>query len=162
MSRRPVTLVLTGGLALAALIQLVPYRVTNPPVRQEPAWDSARTRTLAKRACFDCHSNEAAVPWYGQVAPVAWVVRRHVDEGRAALNFSEMDLPQPEAHEAGEELAEGEMPPWYYTPMHPEAQLSPEETRLLVAGLDATLGGDGEGRGEHGEHGEHGLGSGRE
>lgn len=127
--------------AIFALIQLIPYRVHNPPVRQEPAWDSPRTEQLARQACFDCHSNEVETPWYGYVAPVAWVVRRHVDEGRSKLNFSEMDLPQEEAHEAGEEVAEGEMPPGYYRLAHAAARLSDPERRALVAGLDATLGG---------------------
>lgn len=45
-------------------IQFVPYgrSHTNPPVRQEPAWNAAETRALAKRACFDCHSNETQYP----------------------------------------------------------------------------------------------------
>ena len=45
---------------LGVLIQLVPYGHdhTNPPVVQEPAWNSPHTRELAVRACFDCHSNE--------------------------------------------------------------------------------------------------------
>jgi hypothetical protein len=52
--------VLGGMVALALLIQLVPYGRdhTNPPVRLEPAWDSPQTRALAVRACYDCHSNE--------------------------------------------------------------------------------------------------------
>lgn len=143
---------LTLGLGLLALlfllIQLVPYRVHNPPVVQEPAWDSPRTEALARTACFDCHSNEVNTPWYGYVAPVAWVVRNHVDEGRAALNFSEMQRSQPEAHEAGEEVAEGEMPPAYYTFAHADARLSPDDRQALIAGLNATLGGEGEGGGE--------------
>ena len=42
------------------LIQLIPYgrSHTNPPVVDEPKWDTPQTRDLAKRACFDCHSNE--------------------------------------------------------------------------------------------------------
>lgn len=120
-------------------------------MRQEPAWDSPQTRALAERACFDCHSNQVDVPWYGYVAPTSWLVKDHVDEGRAELNFSEMDRPQPEAHEAGEVIAEGEMPHWYYTPLHSEAQLSPEEWQQLIVGLDATLGG---GSGGHGEDGD--------
>ncbi len=148
MARRALSTVLLSGLILFSLIQLVPYRVENPPVRQEPAWDSPQTRELAQRACFDCHSNEVRVPWYGHVAPVAWVVRSHVEEARAELNFSEVDRPQREAHEAGEEVREGEMPPWYYTPMHPEAQLTEAQWSSLAAGLDATLGTEeaGEGR----------------
>ena len=47
------------GLVLFALIQLVPYGRShkNPSVVQEPNWD-AQTRAIAKKACFDCHSNE--------------------------------------------------------------------------------------------------------
>ncbi len=137
-------LLAAGGLFVAA--QLVPFRPGNGPVTQEPSWDSPETRALAKRACFDCHSNEAVTPWYGHVAPVSWVVRHHMDEGRAALNFSTFDQPQKEAHEAAEEVEEGEMPPGFYTPFHSEAQLSEAETAALIAGLEATLGS------EHGGH----------
>ncbi len=53
-------LAIVGVIALALLIQLVPYGKahTNPPVVAEPNWDSPQTRALAKQACFDCHSNE--------------------------------------------------------------------------------------------------------
>lgn len=57
------------GVALLA-IQLVPYRVSNPSARQEPPWDSPRTRTLAVAACFDCHSNETNVLAFERVAPL--------------------------------------------------------------------------------------------
>ncbi len=155
MSRRLLLSALGAIAALFVLIQLLPYRVQNPPVVQGPAWDSTSTEALARRACFDCHSNEVRTPWYGQVAPLAWIVRRHVDEARHELNLSEMHRPQEEAHEAGEKVMEGEMPPWYYTLLHPEAQLSDAERRQLAAGLDATLGGEGsehaepEARGHH-------------
>ena len=84
--------ILAIGLPLIAtflLMQLVPYRVSNPPVRREPTWDSPRTRELAVRACYDCHSNEVVTPWYGKVAPVSWWLATHVADGRAALNFSD-------------------------------------------------------------------------
>ena len=51
------------------LIQLVPYRVDNPPVKQEPAWDSPQTRKLAVAACYDCHSNETDTYWWEDIAP---------------------------------------------------------------------------------------------
>lgn len=131
----------TAG-ALLLLLQIVPYRVSNPPVVQGPEWDSPRTELLARRACFDCHSNEVKVPWYGHIAPMAWVVRDHVDEARSGLNFSEMHRRQEEAHEATEEVEEGEMPPQYYDILHPSARLTAPERRELARGLDATLGGE--------------------
>ena len=70
-----VVIVAVGGFLL---IQLVPFGRdhTNPPVVQEPKWDSPATRELAKRACFDCHSNETVWPWYSNIAPVSWLVAR--------------------------------------------------------------------------------------
>jgi mono/diheme cytochrome c family protein len=50
--------ILLGVVVAGELIQLIPtgYRHTDPAVIQEPAWDNPRTRELAKRACFNCHS----------------------------------------------------------------------------------------------------------
>ncbi len=135
-----------SGLALAAALvvaQLVPYGRdhTNPPVAAEPHWDSPTTRGLAQRACFDCHSNETRWPWYSHVAPSSWLLQSHVDEGREALNFSEFQKSYKDAHEAGQEVREGDMPPLSYLLLHPEARLSASEKQELARGLDATLGG---------------------
>ena len=135
---------LWAGAAVAVLflaIQLVPYGHTheNPPVVMEPTWDSAATRGLAVRACFDCHSNETSWPWYSNVAPVSWLAVRDVEEGRAVLNFSEWGTQGRHADEAAEVVLEGEMPPVYYTWMHSSARLSDTEIAQLAAGLEATL-----------------------
>ncbi len=129
-----------GGIFLA--IQLVPYgwKRSNPPVLAEPAWDSPRTRDLFARACADCHSNGTKWPWYARVAPVSWLVIRDVEVGRSHLNVSEWNRPQKDAHEAAEELREGNMPLPIYLPAHPEARLSAGEKAELVRGLEATLG----------------------
>ncbi|RMG96153.1 MAG: cytochrome C [Chloroflexi bacterium] len=128
---------------LGILIQLVPYgrNHTNPPVIQEPNWDSPQTRELAKLACFDCHSNETTWPWYANIAPVSWIVQHDVDEGRRKLNFSEWSGGRREAeraHEIIETIQEGEMPPPIYLLTHPQAYLTPEEKQLLIQGLQET------------------------
>jgi cytochrome c551/c552 len=131
-----------GVVGTFAAIQLVPYgrQHTNPPVTGEPAWDSPDTRALATRACFDCHSNETVWPAYANIAPVSWLVQHDVDEGRAALNFSEWTRPQKEAKEAAKEVREGEMPPASYTLMHAHARLSAADLDKLAAGLTKTTG----------------------
>lgn len=133
-----------GGLACVlalAAIQLVPYGHdrANPPVAAEPSWDSPETRALARRACFDCHSNETAWPAYSRVAPVSWLVQRDVVEGRAVLNFSEWRRPQEGAAEAAEEVLEGEMPLRLYQLLHASARLSAGERERLARGLQRTL-----------------------
>lgn len=132
-----------GGFVLVGLlIQAVPYGRdhSNPPVVAEPAWDSPRTRELAVRACFDCHSNEVVYPAYSNVAPFSWAVQTHVEAGRDALNFSEWNRPQDEADEAAETVREGSMPPAYYTVAHSNARLTAAEKQELAAGLAVTLG----------------------
>ena len=141
--RKAILWLVVGLLAVFALVQLVPYRRnhSNPAVVAEPQWDSPQTRDLAVRACFDCHSNETEWPWYSNLAPVSWLLQRDVDEGRSHLNFSEWNLPQGEAHDVAEVVSEGEMPPWFYLPLHASARLTPAEKQALVAGLQNTPGG---------------------
>ncbi|MEZ4770229.1 MAG: heme-binding domain-containing protein [Caldilineales bacterium] len=85
MSKKRIALyVILALVAVFLLIQLVPYGRdhTNPPVVQEPVWDSPQTEALARAACYDCHSNEVVWPWYSNIAPISWLVQRDVDEGR--------------------------------------------------------------------------------
>ena len=122
--------------ALAILIQLVPYRVHNPPVSQEPAWDSAQTEALAKRACYDCHSHETRWPWYSRVAPLSWWIAEHVEHGRGDLNFSQwpvLDFEQQEHifRDIDEQIEAGEMPLKSYLLLHREARLSDEDRQVL-------------------------------
>ncbi|RNA64375.1 cytochrome C [Prosthecochloris sp. ZM_2] len=126
-----------------ALIQLVPYgrNHTNPPVTGEPSWDSERTRELFFKACRDCHSNETLWPWYANIAPASWLAQFDVDHGREYLNVSEWGRPEKnEGDESAEMVQEGKMPPFFYLPLHPEANLSDEEKRELIEGLQATFG----------------------
>ena len=131
-----------GFLGTFVAIQLVPYGRdhSNPPVTGEPIWDAPATRTLAKQACFDCHSNETEWPAYASIAPVSRLVQHDVDEGRAVLNFSEWTRPQKEAKEAAKEVREGEMPPSAYKLVHAHARLSAAELDRLAQGLANTVG----------------------
>ena len=144
-SGRLVGSLFAGGVLALLAIQLVPYGRdhSNPPVTAEPNWDSARTEELVRRACYDCHSNEVAWPWYTNVAPVSWLVLSHVEEGRDELNFSEWDREQ-EIDEIVESVVDDEMPLWSYTILHSEARFSDAERDDLIRGLRATFG-DGEG-----------------
>ena len=144
VSRKLALAVTIPALAFAAL-QLVPYGRNHaaPPDGKVATFDSPRTEELAKRACFDCHSNRTKWPWYASIAPISWRVQAHVDEGRAALNFSALDTLSEKgveaAGKAGEETSEGEMPVKSYLLMHPEARLTAAEVQELARGLDRTF-----------------------
>ena len=140
MLARPSTRVTAAVVLAFALIQLVPIDVRNHPVVAEPRWDAPRTRELAVSACYDCHSNETKGEWYEGIAPISWWITNHVDEGRAALNFSECGARRGESDEIGESVSEGSMPPSYYTwfGLHGGAKLDASERRALADGLTAT------------------------
>ena len=131
-----------GLLVVLVLIQGVPYGRDheNPPTTGTPDWNSARTRELAARACFDCHSHETHWPWYASIAPLSWRIQHHVEEGREHLNFSAFDQPQKDADEAAEMVEKGAMPLSDFLLMHPEARLTEAEKLELVEGLAATFG----------------------
>ncbi len=135
--------ILISAFGIFLVLQLVAIptlaKQTNPPVVQEPNWDSEQTRSLARRACFDCHSNETRWPIYSRIAPIAWVVTDHVIEGRQALNFSDWGAFDEEAEEFAEVINEGKMPLPDYLKLHPEARLSAAEKQQLIAGLYATV-----------------------
>ena len=149
-TRKRLLRILLAAAALLVLLQLLPFgRVDNPPVTAEPAWDSPRTRELAARACFDCHSNQSQRQWY-HLAPVSWLVAHDVSEAREHLNFSEWDREQDDADDAPDEVRDGDMPLRRYLLIHPAARLTEAERAELARGLEATVGEDGRERGRGG------------
>ncbi|MCB0060665.1 MAG: heme-binding domain-containing protein [Caldilineaceae bacterium] len=135
-----------GGLIF---MQFLPLGISrdNPPVTAEITWDTPNTEALARRACYDCHSNETEWPWYSYVAPISWMVVQDIVKGREVLNFSEWTpehAAAAETEEAVELVSKGLMPLPYYEILHPEATLNERETGELIYGLIATLSEPGE------------------
>jgi hypothetical protein len=129
------TLLVVGAFGIA---QLIPLRVSNPALRQEPAWTSSSARALVVASCFDCRSNQTRSHWYTQVAPISWWTASHVKDGRAAVNFSDW----PNHHGEGditEPVINGTMPPSSYTwfGLHPEAKPSAAGRAALINELRA-------------------------
>ena len=122
-------------MAVFIVLQLLPFgkNLDNPPVTDALQWTDPQAEEIARRACYDCHSNESVWPWYSKIAPASWLMQKDVDEGRSAMNFSTSH--RIEADEIAEVLEGGEMPPAQYLLLHPEARLSQEEKDTLVNGV---------------------------
>ncbi|MDD5160874.1 MAG: heme-binding domain-containing protein [Sulfuricurvum sp.] len=133
-----------GALAVTAIvIQFIPYGKdhVNPPIMSEPQWDSPRTHELFNRACAACHSHETTYPWYSNIAPISWLIARDTNEGREHFNVSMWGIQKKnEGKDAAKEVREGDMPPWFFLPTHPEARLTALEKKDLAAGLEKTFG----------------------
>jgi hypothetical protein len=144
--RKVLARTLIGMAVVFGLLQLVPYGWSrpNPPVTQAVTWSDGDAETLARAACYDCHSNETDWPVYSYVAPASWLVRRDVEAGREELNLSELDQDGgKELDDAAETILEGSMPPSRYLVLHPDARLSDEDQAKLIAAFER-LAGDGE------------------
>jgi len=133
--KAPLSRIVLAVVVACAGIQLIPVDRTNPPVEEElPA--SPEVKAILKRACYDCHSHETIWPWYSRVAPVSWLLALDVGEGREELNFSTWNRYSQKKRdkmikEIWEEVGEGDMPPWFYLPLHPEARLSESDRAVL-------------------------------
>ena len=136
-----IILVIVGLCIACVAVSLLSNKPTNPPITAQPQWDSPRTLELAKRACFDCHSNETVWPWYTNLPPFSFLIKNDVYDGRRALNFSEWDRPQRGARpqSVDRRIQRGSMPPWHYMLMHSQAKLSDAEKQALMHGLDTTV-----------------------
>lgn len=115
--------------------QFVPVDRTNPPVTGE-IQAPVEVSEILKRSCYDCHSNETVWPWYSRVAPVSWLVVSDVNEAREHMNFTEWNKYSAKKkgekiEEIWEEVESGEMPLWFYVPLHPEVKLSSADKELL-------------------------------
>lgn len=97
----------------------------------------ANVQTILQNACYDCHSNNTAYPWYSNIQPIAWMMKRHIDNGKAKLNFSDFGnyttrKQISKLKEMANQIKDGEMPISTYKMMHNKANLSKEEKGLIV------------------------------
>jgi len=129
--------ILLALVVLLVLAQVIRPNLANPPV--DPARELRAPQPVAsilQRSCYDCHSNHTVWPWYSQVAPVSWLLKKDVRQGRAEMNFSEWSTFTPrrtarKLQEICEQVDEGEMPMKIYLPLHPDAKLSDDDRRTL-------------------------------
>ena len=136
-------IVLTGFFLFAA-IQFIPIARTNPPVTGDvPA--APEIKSLLRNACYDCHSHETVWPWYSRVAPVSWLIASDVKEGRGKMNFSTWADYKPAKQgvlldDAAEQIRQGDMPPFYYAWMHPNARLTDTQKEQLTSWMKSASG----------------------
>ena len=125
---------LAGTLIILQFIQ-----IKIPPAPKAKAEDEINTSkeilTILKKSCYDCHSNQTKMPWYGNISPISLMVHSNIKNGRAWLNFSIFNK-YDEAKK--QKIFKGivnalkiKMPPAEYLLIHKEARLTPKERKVL-------------------------------
>lgn len=132
--------IVVGAVVVAA--QFGQVARTNPPVESDLAAPD-RVKAVLRGACYDCHSNETRWPWYGAIAPLSWLIHHDVTEGRRRLNFSQWadyasdpDTASQKLAKISQFVARGDMAPWYYRMLHPDARLAPPQRAALISWVE--------------------------
>lgn len=126
-------------------MQLLPTPgVSKTPIPRSQTADriDPQIGRILNRSCQDCHSNRTAWPWYSHVAPVSWVISKHVIQGREVLDFSNWATQPPSEGERMlicEAVSEGTMPLRDYTAIHRRARLSKQDVKMICDWADAPL-----------------------
>ncbi len=97
---------------------------------------------LLKHSCYDCHSNHTEYPWYTNINPVGFWMKGHIDDGKRAINFSDLSSFDKRKldHRLGdisEQVENHEMPLSSYTIIHTSAKLTDGQIELIKAWTDS-------------------------
>lgn len=134
-----------GFVVLFIFIVLQFFRIEKDNTDSDPAQDfiaitqpEEELAQILRTSCYDCHSNKVNYPWYTNIAPFSWWIKKHVNEGREELNFSEWGSfkdrrKDKKLKESIEMVKEGEMPLDSYTWIHKGAKLSEGQKQKLYA-----------------------------
>jgi len=134
--------IIAGVVVVFIIMQFFRIDKTNPPIDASVdminvAQVPTEVSSILKTSCYDCHTNESVYPWYTNVAPVSWWIKKHVNEGRDELNFSEwgsysLRRKDHKLDEIIEMVEENEMPLPSYLIGHGDADLSAEQKAQII------------------------------
>ncbi len=93
---------------------------------------------ILKTSCYDCHSNHTVYPWYALINPVGLWLRDHINDGKRAINFSDLSqfTKKKMDHRMGdidETVEKKEMPLDTYTFIHRYAILDSGQIQIIKA-----------------------------
>jgi len=87
-------------------------------------------------SCYDCHSNHTVYPWYVNINPVGLWLKNHIDDGKRAINFSDLSgFSKKKLDHRMKDIAEQvdslEMPLSSYTLIHRYAILDSTQIQII-------------------------------
>jgi hypothetical protein len=93
-------------------------------------------KSILRSSCYDCHSNRTVYPWYVNVNPVGLWLKNHIDDGKRAINFSDVSgftkkKLDHRMKDVAEQVDSREMPLTSYTFIHRYAKLDSGQVRII-------------------------------
>jgi len=127
------------------LIQLIKIDISTP--RQKDALleikAPQKVMNILKKSCYDCHSYESNIPWYGDIAPFSWEVKGHIKDARRWLNFQEWE---DYTKDKKDKIYKGiyktvgkTMPLPMYVTFHEDAKITIDEKKIIKKWLEEKI-----------------------
>jgi hypothetical protein len=138
-------------------IQFIPIHAATanqkPEPRQVSIWQDSAVNSSVQRiltaSCKNCHSSQTEWPWYSRIAPVSWMIEKHVDQARVKVDLSVwarlgadgviVRTSANQAEEICDSVQDKSMPLKSYTLVHPSARLLPSDARTLCQWAAGTV-----------------------
>ncbi len=138
-------ILIIGSIVLVAL-QLLHISIPPAPSNLDPKLEIDAPKEIAsmlRTSCYDCHSYQTKMPWYGHVVPMALEVRSHIKEGREWLNFQEWntytDAKKQKIYKGIVKTIDAQMPIPMYLKMHEKAKLTPKQRETIKSWAAAKI-----------------------
>ena len=127
-------------LGVFLLLQLIQIKIPEAPKHIDPAKEikaPKKIMSMLKRSCYDCHSYQTKMPWYGYISPVSLEVKSHIKEGREAANFQEWgnydEAKKQKIYKGIVKTIHFRMPMPMYLSMHKDAKLTKAQRDEIAA-----------------------------
>ena len=121
-------------IGIFTLLQAIQIHISEPPAHIDPNKEIQAPKEITamfKTSCYDCHSYQTEIPWYGHVFPMSLEVKSHIKEGRRAVNFQEWgnydEAKKQKIYKGIVKTINFRMPVPMYLKMHEDAKLSKKE-----------------------------------
>ena len=122
------------------LLQAIQIDIPEPPKTIDPTIALQAPKeidTMFKTSCYDCHSYQTKMPWYGHIFPMSLEVKSHIKNGRQALNFQEWDhyddAKKQKIYKGITKTINFRMPMPMYLSIHEEAKLTQKQRNKIKA-----------------------------
>lgn len=98
----------------------------------------ARVKPIFQKSCFDCHSNQAAYPWYYKIPGAKQLIDSDIKESKEHIDLSNdfpfkgHGTPDEDLKAIVDEVEKNDMPPFRYRIMHPSNKLSDQDKKTII------------------------------
>ena len=125
-------------IGIFTLLQAIQIHIPETPAHIDPNKEiqtSKEIATMLKTSCYDCHSYQTKIPWYGNIAPFSFEVKSHIKEGRLAVNFQEWgnydEVKKQKIYKGIVKTINFQMPMPMYLTIHEEAKLTQKQRNTI-------------------------------